>query len=189
MRIRIDSKIFGNKVVLKNLSLNMERGRHYAISGPSGCGKTTLLRIITGLDKDYIGDITEPFLSPIIVFQEDRLVEELSVKSNLKAVKNDEARIYYLLDKAGLKGEANSKISTLSGGMKRRVAIVRALLADSDSLFLDEPFNGLDDKTRDEIASLILSEIGDKTLVIISHDRSDDEIFHAIPISLSVISD
>ncbi|MBO5769946.1 MAG: ATP-binding cassette domain-containing protein [Spirochaetales bacterium] len=172
-------KAFGDKVIFNNFKLEIPEGVTIAIEGPSGKGKTTLLRILSGLDKDFDGAIENMPKKPIILFQEDRLVETISLESNLLMVSDDKERINYLLKELRLDGELKNKISSFSGGMKRRAAILRALLADCDALFLDEPFKGLDGALKESVAALIRRENKGKTLILITHDRIEAELLNA----------
>ena len=176
MKVFIKKKAFGDKIVLENKTLEFPEGKASAILGPSGRGKTTLIRILAGLDKDYEGYIEDGGEKPVILFQEDRLVESISLLSNLSMVSEDKERMAYLISKLELKGEEKNRVSSFSGGMKRRAAIARALLVDSDVLFLDEPFKGLDEAIREETAALIRSECRGKTVIIITHDRIEAEL-------------
>ena len=184
MRAVIRRKAFGDKEVLKNITIELENGKSYIIEGPSGIGKTTLMRILAGLDNDFDGDVENPYKSPMVLFQENRLIENLSLISNLKAVNSDIRRLEEVLHCLELAGEENNAVSTLSGGMKRRAAIARALIADYDALFLDEPFTGLDESLIDRVAEYIKREAAGKTIIIISHDALDKDRFSAIPIVL-----
>ena len=179
MIANIKRKAFGDKVVIENLSIEIKEGQVTAIEGPSGKGKTTLIRILSGLDNDYEGRIENMPKNPIVLFQEDRLVESISIESNLAMVSSDKERISSLLSSLGLDGELKNKVSSLSGGMKRRVAIARALLADYDVLFLDEAFKGLDEHTKEAVASLIIKENRGRTLVLITHDKIESELLGA----------
>ncbi len=171
------SKSFGSKEVLKGFSHVFLPGVT-VIHGSSGAGKTTLARIILGLEKPDSGNVeVEGRVSAL--FQEDRLIENLSLLNNLLLVSADMERISLLIGKAGLSGNENLRVSTLSGGMKRRVSLIRALLTEYDSLILDEPFTGLDDGSRKEAAKLILSEAEGKTLIAISHDSDDECLLNA----------
>lgn len=184
MRAVIRRKAFGDKEVLKNVSLSLQDGKSYIIEGPSGIGKTTLMRILSSLDTDFDGELENPYKKPIVLFQENRLIENLSVLSNLKAVNDDANRIKDVLHNLELDGEELNAVSSLSGGMKRRVAIARALISSYDALFLDEPFTGLDESLIDRVAEYIKREADGKTIVIISHDALDKERFSAISIEL-----
>ena len=142
---------FGEKQVLRALSLTFPAGSCTAVMGPSGCGKTTLLRVLMGLEKTYTGCVSGVPEKRSAVFQEDRLQDFYSALMNLRltlpGVKSDA-----LLRELALLGltedDARKPAQSLSGGMKRRVALARAMLADSDIVFLDEPFKGLDETTR-----------------------------------------
>ena len=185
MILDIVRKAFGDKTVFRNFHLEIENRCHrYMIEGPSGCGKTTLMRIIAGLDADYEGSMSDPVSRPIVLFQENRLVECLSLEANLKAVSEDEEMISYVLKGLSIDGELKNPVSSLSGGMKRRAAIARALLAGYDSLLLDEPFTGLDECMIDRTAEFIMKEAGDRLIIAISHDRDDEKRFDASPIIL-----
>ncbi len=187
MILDIEKKAFGEKVIFQNFHLELRNsGARYVIEGPSGAGKTTLLRIMAGLDKDYEGRLADPFLHPIILFQENRLIESLSVESNLRAVSDDEKRIELVLASLSLAGELRSPVSSLSGGMKRRIAIARALIADYDTLLLDEPFSGLDESLIESVSEFILKEAGSRTIIVISHDKADERRFGALPITIGL---
>ncbi|MBQ0070812.1 MAG: ABC transporter ATP-binding protein, partial [Spirochaetales bacterium] len=173
MRIYVVKKQFGDKTVLRNFYGEFPEGKVTFLTGPSGGGKTTILRLLSGLDTDYSGTMEGRPTSPVFLFQEDRLIESISVMSNLKAVNGDEQLIRELLEGIGLGSEASSKVSTLSGGMKRRVAIVRMLLLQGDAYFLDEPFTGLDKEARMKSARLISAYTRNKTVVVVSHDEED----------------
>ena len=140
------------------------------LTGPSGSGKTTLMRMFAGLDRDFKGCIEDGPERPVILFQEDRLVETITVMSNLMAVTDDRKRALDVLSSVGLEGEEKSITSSLSGGMKRRLAIARMMLIDGDAVFLDEPFRGLDDETKERTAEQLSSFAGKRTLLLISHD-------------------
>lgn len=174
MRIDIKEKRFGEKIIFSNFSVDILSGSSVLIKGESGRGKTTLLRMIASLDKDYEGEIEAN--DAVMLFQEDRLVENMSVLSNLLLVTASRDKALSLLDGVGLKGEEKSIVSSLSGGMKRRVSIARLLLLESDVYLLDEPFSGLDSATRSKVAALIKEKTKGKTLVVVSHSDEDGDI-------------
>ncbi len=171
MRIDIREKRFGEKVIFRDFSLSARDGERILITGESGRGKTTILRLIAGLDTDYDGKADFP--SPVMLFQEDRLVENMSVLSNLLLVTDDREKALSLLEETGLGGEEMSRVSSLSGGMKRRVSIVRLLLVESPVYLLDEPFTGLDEETKRKTAALILEKTRGKTVIAVSHTKGD----------------
>ncbi len=177
MIVHINDKHFGSKVIFSNLTLELPDGSVNVIKGISGRGKTTLLRLILGLDKDYSGFIESPAKFPVALFQEDRLVERLTVGANLRAVSKDSAKISTLLKALDLEKELNSKVDTLSGGMKRRVAIIRALLLDYDWLILDEPFKGLDSELKKRVAALVKSMTVGKGVILVTHEDEEANLF------------
>jgi len=174
-------KNYGEKEVLKDVNLTLNPNEITYIMGTSGIGKTTLINIIAGLVKPDSGQIFGMESKRIsFVFQEDRLLEwetalanVLFVKSSAKAYVN-EAKA--LLDKAGLADSINKKAAELSGGMKRRVCICRALLADYDLLILDEPFKGLDEETKPVIMQLVKDNLREGAYVLcVTHDATEAE--------------
>ena len=165
------SKSFEGKRVLDHLDLTIKENEVNALVGPSGSGKTTLLRIIMGFVIPDSGDLSalkgKRFSA---VFQEDRLCENLSAVSNVRLVANDKAKVIQALRQVGLENSLQQPVRELSGGMKRRVALVRALLADYDLLLLDEPFKGLDEGTKDKIIAYTRLMCKGKTVILVTHD-------------------
>lgn len=179
MRITIEEKRFGDKLIFSAVVFDIRKGMRTALLGPSGRGKTTLLRIAAGLDDDFIGRVDDRPEMPGILFQEDRLSERVSVLSNLMAVTDDRQKALEALGKVGLEGEGGHYIPELSGGMRRRVAIARLLLLPSDSVFLDEPFQGLDGESKKIAASALLEYSQGKTMLFITHDEEDVSLLGA----------
>ena len=179
------SKCFGDKNVLSGFNAVFRSGEISVIMGESGCGKTTLLNIIMGLEKADSGNITGIPERISAVFQEDCLAESFSAISNLKAVTGkrvSKSKIIELLLSFGLtEKDINGSVDRLSGGMKRRVAIARSLIAEGELLIMDEPFKGLDEDTRAKVASIVEHEVrrANKTLLLITHDYIDIELIHA----------
>ena len=176
-------KYEGN-TVLEDFSYNFQKG-FYAITGQSGIGKTSLINAILCLIP-YTGTISfdgEPRFSA--VFQEDRLCEGLSVKKNITIVNRySDSEISTALEEVGLEGCLNTRISELSGGMKRRIAILRAILADYNILVLDEPFKGLDADNKSAVMDFIQKKTSDKTVLLITHDLSEAEFFNCEIVNL-----
>lgn len=167
-------KSFEERMVIRNLSHVFPAGRITCITGKSGIGKTTLLRILMGLETPDSGTIIGiNDLRISAVFQEDRLCEALSASANaaialkkgISRQKSDE-----ILSALGLSQDLFKSVSEMSGGMRRRVSIARALAADYDLLLLDEPFTGLDADSRNLTADCILHYAHDKTVILITHD-------------------
>ena len=167
---------FGEKTLFSDLSLSFSSPGQYAILGPSGRGKTTLLRLIAGLEKPLNGQIHLPQDTRIcFCFQEDRLLPWKTVLENvaLAAKSTEDAR--HWLAQVGLAGEENSYPDTLSGGMKRRAALARALAYNAPILLMDEPFRALDEQTHAQMRNLIRNAAKDKLLILVTHDESDAE--------------
>lgn len=171
-------KAYGEKQVLNNFSASFEHGKITCIMGKSGAGKTTLFRILMNLEKQDSGTITGLENKKIkAVFQEDRLCEELDAISNIRLVnaKNDKKTVQTALCKMGI--TENKLVSTLSGGMKRRVSILRALMSEFDILFLDEPLKGLDKDTKQLVLHEMKHYFQNKTVIMITHEIEEAEFF------------
>ncbi len=165
------SKSFNGKEVLKNVSFRVKKGECVALTGESGAGKTTLLRIIAGLESADSGTVSfSEDVRKTFVFQENRLLKNKSVLDNVLTVAPDKAKALYYLERLFLIEDADKKAGELSGGMKRRLAIARALAYGGEIFFLDEPLRELDTETLKAAADLIKEEISGKTAVLITHD-------------------
>ena len=171
------NKSFGEKVVLKDFNMTLEPGKVTAIMGASGSGKTTIARIIAGLETPDSGTVRVTGPTASYLFQEDRLLPWLNVYDNLAIVNPDDSRIASTLKAVGLSTEAYKLPGELSGGMSYRVAMARAFLYDAGLLIADEPFRGLDAKTRsDVINNLWISGTKGKTVLLITHSQEDAEL-------------
>lgn len=154
-------KTFGDKTVIEHLNLEVEEGKLLAYIGTNGAGKSTTMKMLTGLLKPTSGEIElAADLKIGMVFQESVLDEELTVLDNLKSRqafyrKQDKAWLEKLIQLTGLDAFLNQTYGTLSGGQRRRVDIVRALLNKPNLLFLDEPTTGLDIQTRRAIWEIL----------------------------------
>jgi len=191
------NKSFGDLQVLKNVSLEIERGEIISITGPSGAGKTTLLQIIGTLDKPDSGEVTinqtpvfnlpEKLLASFrnqhigFVFQFHQLLPEFSALENImipaliaqKSRKEAEEQAMELLSFLKIADRSQHKPNELSGGEKQRVAVARALINKPDVILADEPSGSLDSKNKEELHRLFF-ELRDKfnqTLVIVTHDK------------------
>lgn len=173
-------KAYGEKQVLQNVDLALPEGEVTALMGASGRGKTTLLRIVMGLERADSGDVPEMKAVRIsAVFQEDRLLERLTAEGNLRFVATHAEQIEeipQLLRELGL-GDETGAAATFSGGMKRRLAIARALLADYDLLVLDEPFRGLDETTKRQTMEAVRRRSAGKTVLLVTHDEDEARAF------------
>ena len=170
---------YGEKKVWEDLNLRFEAGQKSIIMGPSGIGKTTLFRLALGLVVPDQGQFLGiPREGAGVLFQEDRLFPHLSVLENLKVCvpERTEEELLKMLSILGLSGEENRYPAELSGGMRRRVACIRAVAVRRELYLLDEPFNGLDESLKGQTASWILEETKEKTLVVITHQIRDAEM-------------
>ena len=176
------SKKYGENIIFENASFFFKENGITAIMGKSGSGKTTLLRIIMGLEE-YTGN-TEGLKDKKIgvVFQEDRLCENLSAITNISMVCKKGAvtrEIKEELGSIGLKENIEKPVKELSGGMKRRVAIVRSIMAEPDIIVFDEPFKGLDVETRKEVISYLGKKLENRTVIIVTHDLEEARLLNA----------
>ena len=181
LMIKEITKSYGKQKVLENISFNLNESERICIYGKSGIGKTTLLRIIAGLEKADSGKIT--FVGKVsMVFQEDRLLENTDVYTNLYCVlgsRFDKAEADMHLKEVGLEGVGNKIVSELSGGMKRRVAIVRCMMKSSEIILLDEPFKGLDTILKDNIIRYVVKYLNGRAVIMVTHDISEAEKIQA----------
>lgn len=180
------SKSFDGLPVLRNLNLSFDQGQCYCLMSPSGSGKTTLLRILMGLEQPDQGMVLADgkpqdmnSLTVSAVFQEDRLCESFSPIENVsmcagRSIKTP--RIKWELARLLPEECLNRPVSTLSGGMKRRVAVIRALLTPSRILLMDEPFTGMDDELKRNVISYIREKQDGRLLILSTHQEEDVEL-------------
>lgn len=162
--------------VLENFRLTLVKGAVTTLLGPSGCGKTTLLRIATGLDRDFDGSVTPPpeRLRLGVVFQDPRLLLWRTVEQNIRLVAPDLATADFddLLREFGLATWRKHRPNQLSGGMARRVALARALAVQPDLLVLDEAFVSLDERNADTLRTAVFAAVARRhtTVLMVTHD-------------------
>jgi NitT/TauT family transport system ATP-binding protein len=186
-------KRFDDLEVLSGISIAVERGEFISLVGPSGCGKTTLLRIVGGLEDASSGDIfldgrtlRGPGSDRGFVFQTDSLLPWRTILSNAmigpeltgNAGPRERRRTLDLLKLVGLEGFENYFPRQLSGGMRQRVNLARALAIDPEILLMDEPFSALDAQTREIMQTELLRiwEKGRKTVLFVTH-QIDEAVF------------
>lgn len=199
LELRGAEKRFGSLQVLKDINIRIEQGEFAAIVGPSGCGKSTALRMFAGLEVPSEGEVLaggKPIQGPapdrVLIFQEHALYPWATVEQNVglglelagisKAERKE--RINAVLEKVKLSGFNDYYPAQLSGGMKQRAAIARALVMDPEVLLLDEPYGALDALTRLEMQNELLDiwSGSGKTMLLITHDIDEalylaDKIF------------
>ena len=186
MELRNISKSYHGRPVLQNVSFTIEPGVT-ALWAPSGAGKTTLLRILLGLERPDSGELLGTGVRWSAVFQEDRLLDGLDAMGNLRFALGsgwDEAAARRLLAELGLSDAEDRPVREWSGGMKRRLALARALLADAEAIALDEPFAGLDTENRRRGAECIARRAETTPVLLVTHDRADLEALNARIIEL-----
>ncbi len=176
---------FGDVSVLDDVHLDVREGEFVCLLGPSGCGKSTLLNIVGGFLQPSSGEVTidgQPVRGPdprrIFVFQERGVFPWLTVEGNIgfgldKLAPDERARVIaHYVQLVGLGGFQRSYPDELSGGMKQRVEVARALAVRPDVLYLDEPFGALDSITRIGMRSELLRiwQAEKKTILFVTHD-------------------
>ena len=188
---------YGDKQVLSAFSYRFDAPGQYALFGPSGCGKTTLLRVIAGLQAPTGGAVRIANDAPIsFCFQEDRLLPWYTIAQNValaiqspfsspgvpkrrwNSVPFSPARLeeaLHWLALVGLSAEGSAYPLELSGGMKRRASLARALAFDAPILLMDEPFRALDEAAHAQMLSLIREASKDKLLILVTHDARDTQ--------------
>lgn len=184
------SKAFDGKAVISDISLMIKAGETVCIRGRSGIGKTTLLRIIAGLTQPDSGTMSGVPDRIAFVFQEDRLCEEFSALSNVRLVTGramPEETILKHLGELELAGSAMTPVRDFSGGMKRRVALARAVCAEPELLILDEPFKGLDYELKLRAIAYIKKHSVGKSVICVTHDPSEAELMGGSVIDLEAI--
>ncbi|RDV02053.1 ABC transporter ATP-binding protein [Undibacter mobilis] len=187
------TKKFATLDVLSSVSVDVGRGEFISIVGPSGCGKTTFLRIVGGLEHATSGTaaldgktITGPGMDRGFVFQQDNLLPWRTIESNVnigleinnRLDRAQKERTAKLLNLVGLRGFADYYPRQLSGGMRQRVNLARALAVDPELLLMDEPFSALDAQTREIMQTELLRiwEAGAKTVLFVTH-QIDEAVY------------
>ncbi len=165
---------YPEKTIFNGFSYEFSDGVFYSVSSPSGKGKTTMFRLIAGLERADTGTI-QVNGRLAYMFQEDRLFPNLTVIENAGLAESGEYSAEEILLRLGLKDEMNAYPDELSGGMRRRVALARTLLAPSQNIILDEPFTGLDETARSNAIKLVEELCQSKTLLIATHDETERE--------------
>ncbi len=177
------TKLYGEKKVLADLSFTLAEKGIVALMGPSGIGKTTLLRLMAGLERPDTGSVRISAAKTAVCFQEPRLIPWLSCKENITFVLPDDGTSEEKASKAlslfELSEAEDALPDSLSGGMKQRVSLARALAVGADLLLLDEPFTGLDEALKARLYPLIRSANEQGLTVIVTHDIDEAQALGA----------
>ena len=180
LRVEIKNKFYKDKLIIKDFNCVFEKSEFISIIGPSGCGKSTILKIIAQVENNFEGKISfnnKKINTLGYIFQDSRLIPWLSVKDNIMLVckKNKEKEVENLLEKFGLKDYVNSYIKELSGGMQRKVAMLRAFINKPDVLLLDEAFVSLDYPSAQKLRKIFFDLYNDylPVVVFVTHDLSE----------------
>ncbi len=188
VRITNISKAYGDKQVLNRISKEFPSGETTVIMGASGCGKTTLLRILLGLEMPDNGEVTGMPEKAAVLFQEDRLCEDASAYENIALVlERKRTRVQKDAQRRKIEQEAaqvgitaedlRQNIMELSGGMRRRIALLRALLYEADCVVLDEPFKGLDAATKQIVMQYVKEKVTSRTTFLVTHEQAEADFF------------
>ncbi len=182
-------KSFGATRVLSDLNLTMQDGGIYCLMGPSGAGKTTFLRILLGLETLDSGTVTGLARGEAsAMFQEDRLCESLTSIDNVALVlgrRTSRRSVKELLEELLPPECLDRPVTSLSGGQRRRVSLVRAVAYPGAAIIMDEPFTGLDAKTRCQTIEFVLAHRGRRTLLVSTHGEEDAALLGAQKLMLS----
>ena len=185
--IRFEHVTFGyalQRPVLRDFSMTVPKGGRVCLTGLSGEGKTTALRLLLGLEKPRKGTVSVPEgVRFSAVFQENRLLPWKTVLENA-ALFSDEESARRILTTLGLGDNLDALPETLSGGMKRRAALGRALAHPFDVLVLDEALTGLDGETKRRCLAAIDEAVGRRTLVLATHDAGEARALGAETVTL-----
>ncbi len=172
----VEYEILRDKVV-RNFNLKVEKGEVVTLFGPSGCGKTTILRLISGLNEPRKGEIFNKFKKMTYFFQENRLLTWKNALENVLLVmdKADQNSVLKLFTKVGLSQKDALKYpNELSGGMRQRVAFVRAIVTKPDLLLMDEPFSGLDYDMKEILIDIVSQRVSEgMSIILVTHDRME----------------
>ena len=188
IRLHNVSFSYGEKSVLKDLSYTFPDRGVFAVMGGSGEGKSTLLRLLGGLEKPCEGEIRNTHQKTALAFQEVRLIPWLSCLDNVNFVlskqEQDLGIAPNILKDLELGAYLNKLPDELSGGMKQRVSLARALATEADLLLLDEPFSALDEALKARVARLVKNANPNGLTIIVTHDKQDAELLGAKVLTL-----
>ena len=184
------TKLFGRRLIFKDVNFKWESSGIYGISGPNGSGKSTLVKIIAGLIGVSEGKIIHQnseeeiipeklhnyigFVSPyLVLYEEFSAWENLTIFAKIRAINLDEKRVNLLLEKFLLYNRKDDLVKTYSSGMKQRLKFIFALMHSPDLIILDEPTSNLDEEGKESVYSIIREESKNRLVIIASNEKSD----------------
>lgn len=197
VKIENVSKIFGRRLIFKNINIELNNSGIYGIAGPNGSGKSTFVKIAAGLISPTNGKVIHSinqtkisqeklhnylgFVSPYLILYEEFSAEEnIHFFSKIRGIKLDYKKADYLFEKFSLLDRKKDKVKTFSSGMKQRLKFIFALIHSPEMIILDEPTSNLDNIGKEEAYKLIKTELENKIILIASNEDSDLEICSSI---------
>lgn len=183
--LRDVEKDFGELHVLTGASARFASGRVHVLTGPSGAGKTTLLRLLAGLERPDAGEVVRAGnLRLAMTFQEDRLLDNLTATANVRLpharLRGRELEAFLAREREALTAVGlpvdSRPVRELSGGQRRRVAILRCVLADADALLFDEPLKGMDEGTVARVMDYVRPLLAGRTVLWVTHDSRETSL-------------
>lgn len=166
IKLELKEKRFDDNLILENINLEINPGDILHIVGKSGVGKTTLLRILSGLDSDFAGTLSNTFNRKAIIFPERVFLGGINIFKEVKLFTNkSDSEILDAFSELDLDKDVDKKASELSTGMRSRLSIIRAALSEADILFLDEPLLGLDEYTKKITVDFLLKHLKGRTVL------------------------
>ena len=183
--LRDVEKDFGELHVLTGASVRFASGRVHVLTGPSGAGKTTLLRLLAGLERPDAGEVVRAGnLRLAMTFQEDRLLDNLTATANVRLpharLRGRELEAFLACEREALTAVGlpvdSRPVRELSGGQRRRVAILRCVLADADALLFDEPLKGMDEGTVARVMDYVRPLLAGRTVLWVTHDSRETSL-------------
>ena len=171
------TKAYGELGVLSGVTAEFAPARAHVLMGPSGAGKTTLLRLLTGLEEPDAGAVERPAGARLAATFLEGLTTTVNIRAPHGRMRGAELKAFLARERAalsavGLPADARP-VRELSGGQRRRVAILRCALADADALFFDEPLKGMDDATVARVMAFLLPEMAGRTVFWVTHDERE----------------
>ncbi len=179
LRVRDLGKSYHGRWIFRHVEQEFHGGEFLVLDTPSGSGKTTFFRCLCGLERPEEGGVSgiDAFA---VQFQEDRLCEDYSAVKNLEMILGDALQAREALTQLLPEEALEQPCSELSGGMKRRVALVRAMEAGAQCVLLDEPFTGLDEENRKKAEAYIRQKAGERILMLATHIRPAEELSQTV---------